>query len=315
MKRSIEIILTIGMILLLTAGCGSKQSDEVTLRFGVLPVLQALDVFYAEDMSLFTDVGITVELIPFNTATEKDLALSTGQIDGCFADLFTPIVLAGNGVELDIVAVNYDTREDRHMFAVLGGPGKAFSSMSDLANIPVAISSNSVIHHVTETLIHDAGVPEDQFTTLEAKNIGLRMQMLMSGQVVAATLPEPLASAAVAGGATLLADDRGLAASKTVFVFRDEFIAQHKKIVHKFLAATEEAHKRIADDPESARSSMVTHVRLPESMQQTYPVPIFPSLHAPDQTIIDEVEAWLIKKGSLDNEIPYTDLVNDVSSN
>ncbi len=312
MKQRIAVLFLIAMILVFTMGCGQQQTEQVTLRFGVLPVLQALDVFYAQDSALFQNVGITVELIPFATATEKDLALSTGQIDGCFADLFTPIVLAGNGVELDIVAVNYDTREDRHMFAVLGGPQTSYETLNDLADVPVAISSNSVIHHVTETLMLDAGLAGEEITSLEAKNIGLRMQMLMSGQVEAATLPEPLASAAVAGGATLLADDRGLEASKTVLVFRDDFLEQYSVTVRKFLAAVEEAHKQIAEDAESARTSMTTHVRLPEPMKATYPVPEFPSLHVPDAAVVGDVSAWLIDKGALSEMLPYADLVNDV---
>ena len=76
-----------------------------------------------------------------------------------------------------------------------------------------------MIDYVTETLLKSKGVPKDKYMTVETKNIGLRMQMLLSGQVEAATLPEPLVTAAIAKGAVLLADDSGLAASQTILAF------------------------------------------------------------------------------------------------
>jgi NitT/TauT family transport system substrate-binding protein len=293
-------------------GCGRQPQShgEVTIRFGVLPVPQALGFFAAADGGDFAAEGVKVELVPFDTAAEKDIALAAGQIDGYFGDLFTPLVVRGNGVDCRIVAVNYDTREDRRMFAVLGRPGGGYTSARQLAGVPVAISSNSVIHYVTETLLRDGGLVADQFAVFESKNIGLRFQMLMSGQLEAATLPEPLATAAIAGGATLVADDRGVPASQTVLVFRQAFLTDHRGECRRFLRAVSRAQRRLADDPRAARTVMVAHVRLPEALQASFPVPVFPLLASPDRTTVATVTAWLRERGVLTADVAYGDVVD-----
>ncbi len=205
-----RLIATIIAVVSIAVSGWVQAEDAVKIRFGVLPVLQALPLFVAQDKGIFAKHGANVELIPFNTAAEKDIALATGSIDGYFGDLLTAIVLKANGRNVTVVATNYDTRKDKRMFVVLGKPGGKYKSAADLADVPVAISSSSVIDYVTSKLLTSKGVPEDKVVSIEAKNIGLRMQMLLSGQVEAATLPEPLATAAISQGAVLLADDSGL---------------------------------------------------------------------------------------------------------
>lgn len=312
MMTRIRIGLTAAILFLSITLCAPLgQAGETKIRFGTLPVLQALPLYVAEEKGVFTKHGVAVELVPFNTATEKDMALRAGAIDGYFGDLFTPVVIRSNGVNVKIVAVNYDTLEDRRMFAVLAAEKSDIRSTEDLAGVPVAVSSNSVIDYVTEKLLEKAGVPQDRIERLESKNIGLRMQMLMSGQVKAATLPEPLVTAAAKKGARILADDSGLKGSQTVLVFLDDFIDKHPDAVKAFLAAVGEAHQAIERQPDSVRSVMTAKVRLPRFLQQTYPVPTFPELHPPRREIVESVIQWLNERGVLRNPPTYDELVED----
>ncbi len=287
--------------------CAEKPAK---IRFGALPVLQALPIYVAQDKGLFTKAGLDVDIIAFNTAAEKDIALSTGNIDGYFGDLVTPIVLRGNRRDIAIVATNYDTTYDRRMFAILCKPGSPYKSVPDLTSVPIAISSNTVIDYVTEVLLKSNGVSNDKYATLETKNIGLRMQMLLSGQVEAATLPEPLVTAAIAKGAMLLADDSGLAASQTVLAFSGSFLAGHGPSVKTFLKTLEEAGALIQQNPEAVRSVMVEHARLPEALKATYPVPRFPKPHAPAKNAVGSVAEWLKNRGVIKTAPTYEQVVN-----
>lgn len=305
--RTIAVLIALASV----AMSALAQAGEPTkIRFGVLPVLQALPLFVAQEKGIFAKHGLDVELVPFNTAAEKDIALSTGSIDGYFGDLLTPIVLKANGPNVMIVATNYDTRKDRRMFAVLGKPGGKAKSAADLADVPVAISSNSVIDYVTQRLLTSKGVPEGKVASLEVKNIGLRMQMLLSGQVEAATLPEPLVTAAIAKGAALLADDSGLAESQTILAFSRPFTKQRSEEVKAFLAAQNEASRLINSDPDSVRGIMVEHVRLPEPLKANYPVPRFPELFAPDKEAVQAIVTWLQKRGVIALPLTYEQVVD-----
>jgi NitT/TauT family transport system substrate-binding protein len=163
---------------------------------------------------------------------------------------------------------------------------------------------------VTETLLTSAGIPANQVETIEAKNIGLRMQMLLSGQVEAATLPEALLTAALAKGAVLLADDSGLSASQTVLLFTEPFLKDHPNAVRDFLKAVNEAQRLINSEPDAVRVVMVEHVRLPESLRDSYPVPRFPNLHAPDKEAVANIAGWLRKREVIRPQLTYDQIVN-----
>lgn len=310
-RRTIAIILIVCICLAASLSMGEAPGSKgTTIRFGALPVLQALPLYVAQDKGFFARSGVRVELIPFNTASEKDIALATGAIDGYFGDLVTPTVLKGNGRDVAIVATNYDTRQDRRMFGILSKPGGKYKTVSDLVGVPIAVSSNSVVDYVTQTLLVSSGVPADKVATVEAKNIGLRVQMLLSGQVEAATLPEPLLTAAVAKGAALLADDSGLPASQTVLAFAGPFLRNHPNEVKAFLKAVNEAQRLINSQPDTVRAVMVEHVRLPDALRDSYPVPRFPDLHAPDKDAVLNIAGWLRKRGVIRPELTYEQIVD-----
>ncbi len=310
LKASI-LVAIVPVALLMVFSVGSRaQAVGPTIRFGILPVLQALPLFVAKDVKLFDKEGISVELILFNTAAEKGIALKSGSIDGYFGDLFTPIVLEGNNVDVSVVATNYESTKDRRMFAVLVKPGSKISSVKEMADVPVAVSSNSVIDFVTERLLINGGVPKNSIKRLESKNIGLRMQMLLSGQVEAATLPEPLVTAAEAKGARVIADDSGLPESQTILMFSSDFARKHPSAVKAFLEAVSKANRLIESEPAGAREVMTAKVRLPEELKDTYPVPKFPELHVPSEKTLSTAAEWLAERGVTDSVIPVEDIVD-----
>jgi len=291
--------------------CKNKTEQQVKIRFGVLPVMQALPLYVAQDRGYFKEHGVDVELITFNTAADKDIAMASRSIDGQFADLFTPAVIEGNGQNISIVATNYTTKEDRRMFALLTKPGGKYKTAKDLIGVPIALSSNTVLHYVTETLLGNLGVEKYEMEFLESKNIGMRFQMLISGQVEAATLPEPLVSAALAKGATLIAEDSGLSESQTVLVFSNTFLSANRDAVKKFLFAVQKAQYFINTQPDSSRGYMVQWARLPDPMKDKYPVPTFSNLHTPGTVDVLNVISWLKEKEVIGKDLNYSDLVDE----
>lgn len=289
-------------------GRAAAADKPTVIKFGTLPVLQALPLFVAEEKGLFAKHGLNVELVTFGSAADKDIALAGGAVDGCFADLVTPTVLKANGRDVAIVATNYATT-NRRMFAVMVKPGSTITDASKLAGVPVAVSSNSVVHFVTQKLLTDAGVPADKIETVESKNIGLRLQMLLAGQIEVATLPEPLVTVAEGKGAKALADDRGLDASQTVLVFSRKFLKDHPDAIKKFVSVVDEAGQLINKEEAVARAAMETRKLLPEALKDTYPAPKFPRVKAPSKEAVGHVADWLHKKGVTPNKVKYDEVI------
>ena len=285
----------------------SMAADKIS--FGVLPVMQALPLFVAQEKGLFTEEGLTVELVTFRSGLEKDAALAAGQTQGYFGDMLTSILVASNQMPVSMVATIFNTTGDQRMFAVLAAPGTGKPSLTELAGKGIAGSSNTVIEYVTARLLQRE-TPGAELKMIETKNILARMPMLLQGQVAGAVLPEPLVTLVQSKGATVIADDRGLGITSTILLFTHTFIKDHSEQVRAFLKAVSKASALINLDPEIARPVMIKYARIPEPLQQSIAIPDFIPPEVPDKELVMDVYSWLKDKGILKKELKYSEMVD-----
>lgn len=307
MKRT--IVVNVLIILAFTAPLfpGSGQAAE-KISFGVLPVMQALPLFVAQEKGFFEEEGLDVELISFRSGLEKDAAMAAGQTQGYFGDMLTSIILGANQIPMRMVATVFNTTGDQRMFAVLAAPGTGKPSLTELAEKGIAGSSNTVIEYVTIRLL-EMEDPGKGLNMIETKNILARMPMLLQGQVAGAVLPEPLVTLVEGKGATVVADDRGLGITPTTLLFTRDFIDGNTEAVRYFLRAVSRASTLINDNPEEARPIMIKYARIPEPLQQSISIPVFIPPAAPDKRLIMDTYSWLQRKRVLKSELTFEEMV------
>jgi NitT/TauT family transport system substrate-binding protein len=286
---------------------GSTWAVE-KITFGVLPVMQALPLFVAQEKGLFVEEGVEVELIPFRSGLEKDAAMAARQTQGYFGDMLTSIILGANLMPVRMVATIFNTTGDQRMFAVLAAPGMGKPSLTDLARKGIAGSSNTVIEYVTTRLLENE-TPGADLNMIETKNILARMPMLLQGQVAGAVLPEPLVTLVEEKGATVVADDRGLGITPTTLLFTKKFIDRNTGAVRAFLRATTRASALINQYPEMARPIMIKYARIPEPLQQSIAIPVFIPPTVPEKKLVMDVYNWLNNKGVLKTKLSYDEMV------
>jgi NitT/TauT family transport system substrate-binding protein len=309
MKRTIGFAAF--FILAVTAGSFPAPSQAaVKIAFGVLPVMQALPLFVAQEQGLFTEEGVEVELVPFRSGLEKDAAMSSGQTQGYFGDMLTSIIMGANQMPVRMVATIFNTTGDQRMFAVLAAPGAGHSSLTELARKGIAGSSNTVIEYVTTRLLQMES-PGAELNMIETKNMLTRIPMLLEGQVAGAVLPEPLVTLVVGKGATVIADDSGLGITPTTLLFTQKFIQENTDSVRAFLQAVSRASALISQDPEMARPIMIKYARIPEPLQGSISIPVFKPPAVPDRELVMDVYQWLRNKGILKSELTYDEMVRE----
>lgn len=285
----------------------SWAGDEIT--FGVLPVMQALPLFVAQEKGFFLEEGVKVKLIPFRSGLEKDAAMAAGETQGYFGDMLTSIILGANQMPVNMVATIFNTTGDQRMFAVLAAPGTGKPSLTDLAGKGIAGSSNTIIEYVTTKLLENE-TPGASLNMIETKNILARMPMLLQGHVAGAVLPEPLVTLVERKGATVVADDRGLGITSTTLLFTRKFIDKNSPDVRAFLRAVSRASTSINKDPEMARPIMIKYARIPEPLQRSIAIPTFIKPTVPDKELVMDTYRWLNKKGVLKRELTYKEMVD-----
>jgi len=307
MKRTIAIALLLILATTTAAFPGSARAAD-KIVFGVLPVMQALPLFVAQEKGLFADEGVEVELIPFRSGLEKDAAMAARQTQGYFGDMLTSIILGANQMPVSMVATIFNTTGDQRMFAVLAAPGTGKPSLTDLARKGIAGSSNTVIEYVTAKLL-EKETPGADLNMIETKNILARMPMLLQGQVAGAVLPEPLVTLVEGKGATVVADDRGLGITPTTLLFTRDLIEKNTDAVRAFLRAVSRASALINQDQEMARPIMIKYARIPEPLQQSIAIPFFTPPAVPDKDLVMDVYNWLNEKGVLKSELTFDEMV------
>jgi NitT/TauT family transport system substrate-binding protein len=160
-------------------------------------------------------------------------------------------------------------------------------------------------------LLKAQSIPADRVKLVEIKNIPIRLQMLLSGQIPAAILPEPLVTLAEQKGGKAVIDDAGAGLSTTILAFNEQFLADYPTGVRAFLAAVDKASKYINNHRNEVRSIMNRECRIPESLQTAFPIPEFLKLTLPDNVQVIDVYRWLREKKIIKTELRYNQMVAD----
>ena len=164
---------------------------------------------------------------------------------------------------------------------------------------------------VTTKLLASKGIPLSEAHLVEMKNISIRLQMLLGGQVAAAVLAEPLATLALSKGAQWVADDAGTGWSSTVIGFNEAFLIASPDRAKAFLRAVGRASSYINANHDGARPIMNKECRIPEQLQRTFPVPEFPKLALPSTGHVDDAYQWLLQKKTLKKTLTYGQITAD----
>lgn len=280
------------------------------LRLGVLPIEDSVPLFIAQQERFYSEEKLKVELVPFQSALERDSALAAGAIDGAITDPIGAILFDQGRGRLKITSLCLGEHPQEGVFAILAAPGSALAGVDDLKGVEIAVSTATIIEYVTDRLLLQQGFKEGEIKKIEVVKMPIRMQMLLSGAVKAATLPEPLASIAVGQGAKVLIDDGSgkESLSQTVLVFRDPVLAERKADITSFFRAYARAVKAINSDPERFRPLVVDKGRIPPNLAKSYPIPHFPEPQPFPEALYTPIIEWLAAKG-LVKALPYHSMV------
>jgi NitT/TauT family transport system substrate-binding protein len=280
------------------------------LKIGLLPIEDSVPFYVAEQEKMYAGENLQVELIPFQSALERDSALAAGAIDGAIDDPIGAILFDKGQGRLQITSICLGEKPAEGVFVILAAPNSNLQTVGDLKGVEIAVSNSTIIEYVTDRILRQQGFKPEEIKKLEVVKMPIRMQMLLSGAVRAATLPEPLASIAVGKGARILVSDATSreSLSQTVIVFRKEFLDQRKAEVAAFFRAYTGAVKAINDHPEKFRALFVDKGRIPPALAGTYAIPVFPMPVPFSPALYAPIINWLTEK-ELVAKIPYTSMV------
>ena len=297
-------------------GLMMASAHAETLRIGVLPAADSIVLHVAADESLFKAKGLDVEVVPFKSALELGAAMRAGRLDGHFGDLMNVFTQNERGVPQAVILTTTHTHQDQRAFGLVVSPKAAeeIKSLADLKGTETAMSSATIIDYLLDRMTTVEKLPEGALKNLEVKQIPIRLQMLQTGKVATAMLPEPLVSVVEARGGRVIWDDRAINEALAVVALRQEKLKP--ETVTGFREAVAEATKLIESEPDRFRAVMVKKGLLPAPVAKDYKMVRFSMFGTkdglpplPTASDVTRVGEWMVKKGMIKAVPAYESVV------
>ena len=320
MKSSRFSILSIVLCLVIViSGCSATKTPDnnqptksagKTVKIGVLPIEDNLPFYVAEKDGLYAKEGVQVELVSFASALERDTALQAGQIDGEVADLVAVALLKKIGTDVKIASIGLGATPKEGRFAILSSPKSSIKDLAGLKGATLGISQNSIIDYVSDQMLLDKGVILNDVKKMSIPKMPVRLDMLLSDQINAACLPDPLASLAQAKGAHLIMDDTYRNISQTVLLFRTKSIQENPEGIKATVQVYGSAGQALSKNPDQYRSLFLEKAQIPAELKESYKTPTFSKLQLPTEEEVNSVMKWMVDKKLIPQAYSYQDLVD-----
>jgi NitT/TauT family transport system substrate-binding protein len=315
--KKILILVIIGVLVNASLGACSRYSlsgpaaEPVTLKIAVLPILDALPMYVAQQKGYFEAKNIRVEFIPVASAAERDQIMAAGQADGMINDLISTLFYNQNEIQIQVVRFARIATTQFPQYRILASASSGITTVAGLKNVPIGISEGSVIAYTTDRLLQAEGLAPSEIKTIAVPKIPDRMNLLASGQLQAANLPDPLSSLAIQNGAVVILDDtKHPEYGNSLISFRKAVIDAQPQAVRGFLSALEQAITDINANPKQWDALLTEQKLVPEPLIGSYTIPTFPANSVPTQEQWDDVLAWAKEKGLVSKDISYKESVN-----
>ena len=222
------ICLCAAALVLMTASIsscsGGKQrgaeSDSSVLIIGVMPSVDYLPIAIAEHMGFF--------------AMERDAALQTGAVDASVTDYMGAMLLQSKGTKVQLPIACQGA------FRLVLGKKPQLNTLADLRGGRIGLSSNTLIEYATEHALVEGGQPIP-YERVEVQRIPIRLEMLRSGELDGAILPEPYASMAAAEGLKVIDLPSHLTSNITGLVFLSSSVKAKESALTSFVVGYDQA--------------------------------------------------------------------------
>ncbi len=186
--------------------------DSLSLRVGVLPTLDCLPFYVAEEKGIFDTLGLGIRLFTYSCAMNCDTAFLRHQLDCAVSDIVKAQVW---NIDNDSVRALMTT--NLRLYLLTSRQARIMNTESIKEKI-IAITRNSVCDMTLDNIARSVKLGSQEVNKPQINDFDLRMNMLVQNQYDGALLPEPYASMAQQRGARRVSDSDSFCKGLSLFV-------------------------------------------------------------------------------------------------
>lgn len=305
MKQIFLLIVTICLIV----GCGQSyeetkrqsralrlklmREDSAALKIAVMPTLDCLPIFVAEERELF-DTAVDIRLKYFTAQMDCDTAMMHHRVEGMITDLVRAERMKRQGVDLE-----YLTATNAY-WVLLSNRQQRITGLKNLEDKMLAMTRYSVTDLLGELAVDSAKLKPEQVFRIQVNDVTVRMKMLENNEMDAMWISEPQLSQLLLAKHRVLLDTRQLDYQMGVIVFTTKDMQDKNR--KRQMEAFKKGYRQACD---SINQFGVRHyVKL---LRKYYPISDQAMNHLPDslkfkssvtprEQDIELAQKWLTKK-------------------
>jgi NitT/TauT family transport system substrate-binding protein len=310
MRRVVVCVLT--MFFVMIAG-QALSAEKVTI--GHLAVVPSLPTYVAMEKGFFTEQGLEVKLVPFQSGTDIVDALVAGRIDADCMSAITGNWFAAQGApdKFKIFLVYAaDSNVDNTMVVVVK-KDSPLKGLKDLKGKKVGTFPGATSVALAKAVIRKKTDPNKViFTEVPPPNM---IQALAAGQIDAFFTPEPFGMIAVYQGigkylikspCTLLGLKKGIVGG--AFSFSAKFLEERPRVAKKVKAAIEKGADYIKTNEQETRGYLSKYTPLPPPVAARIPFEKWIKIKDLDKKAPQLYFDVLYKEGAYQKKIDTTTL-------
>jgi len=305
MKKNLLVLMLMMLTMALIASGCAKEETPQTLKIGVMSDIGAAPYIIAKENGYFDALGLDVEITVFKSATDRDTAMQTGNLDGAMADMLTIMFYNEAAFDSKITSQTYGS------YVMVSTPTLDKIGVEALDKIEVGISANTVIDFVTDQIAADAGILE-KVSTVAIPQMPVRLEMLSAGELDAATLPEPLASAAVINGGEAMMGTLDLGLQPGIFIMTETAIDEKSDAIEKLYEGYNQAVDYLNTTEQNAYIQLlIDQLGFPPSLADSFDFPELSKAQIADEVTFGTVQSWMKERALTTSDFSFSDLSTD----
>lgn len=315
MRRLFSITCWFVFVAMSVVSCAPQAAapvESVKIRLALLPIIDVLPVYVAEQEGLFAEHNLDVEVIPVASAPERDQLIAAGQADGMINETLSTFFFNRESLQVKIVRYALVPSSNAGHFFILASKQSGITSPEQLKGVEIGVSQGTVIEYVTYRLLEEAGLSDDDISTIAVPKMPDRMALLASGDLQAAVMPDPLAALSISQGAAVVMSDADYPHyGFSVYSFRNAFLDQQPDAAKAFLKAIEEAVNMVNTNPQKFNDILNEQKLVPEPLLPTYSAPPYPPADIPSESEWTDALEWAKSKGLIAADVSFEESVTD----
>lgn len=228
MKKAITII--IGIVLLVACGQSYEETkrisreqrreamrrDSAALKIAVLPTLDCLPLFVAQQERLLDTLNGGVRLKMYRAQMDCDTAVQRGRAEGMVTDLVRALRINNQGVKM-----RYVTATNAYWQLITNRQAR-IRQLKQLDHKMVGMARYSVTDLLSDYVADSAKIAEERFFKVQLNDVNVRMSMLQNNEIDAVWLTEPQATVARVNKHAVIYDSRTTGLHFGVMAFREQ---------------------------------------------------------------------------------------------